>query len=165
MRFSPASRRAEHLGQLAIGGRPRDQRDVGRALEDLFAFLLGDAAEHAEALAGLVQLLVVVEAVEDLLLGLVADGAGVVEDQAGVFFGLDLAVALLQQCANHLFGVMGIHLAAEGLKIEGFFGCHGKFEYRAFRSSESSPWSGGSRTGGKPSNSEHGTPEPHSAFG
>jgi hypothetical protein len=33
------------------------------------------------------------------------------------------------QCANHLFGVMGIHLAAEGLKIEGFFGCHSNPEY------------------------------------
>ena len=66
------------------------------------------------------------------LLGFVADGAGVVEDQAGVFFGLDLPVALLLQCANHLFGVMGIHLAAEGLKIEGFFGRHSNSEYSAF---------------------------------
>src|SRR6478672_5930304 len=36
------------------------------------------------------------------------------------------------QCANNFFGVMGIHLAAEGLKVEGFFGCHGNPEYRAF---------------------------------
>ena len=43
----------EHLGQLAVGCRPGDERDVGRALEDLFALLLGDAAEHAKALAGL----------------------------------------------------------------------------------------------------------------
>ena len=83
------------------------------------------------------QLLVVVEAVEDLLLGLVADGAGVVEDQAGFFFGLDLAIALVQQCANDLFGVMGIHLAPESLKVEGFFGCHSNSEYRAFRLSQS----------------------------
>ena len=75
------------------------------------------------------ELLVVVEAVEDLLLGFVADGAGVVEDQAGVVFDLDLAVALLLQCANDLFGVMGIHLAAEGLEIEGFFGCHSNPKY------------------------------------
>jgi hypothetical protein len=75
------------------------------------------------------QFLVVVEAVEDLLLGFVADGAGVVEDQAGIFFRLHLPVTLMLQCANHLFGVMGIHLAAEGLKIEGFFGCHSNPEY------------------------------------
>ena len=83
------------------------------------------------------KLLVVVEAVEDLLLGFVADGAGVVEDQAGLFFGFDLPVSLMQQCANDLFGVMGIHLAAESLKVEGFFGRHNKFEYRAFPCSES----------------------------
>ena len=119
----------EHLGELAVGGRAGDERDVGRPLEDLFAFLLGDAAENGEALAGFVQLFVVVEAVEDLLLGFVADGAGVVEDQAGFFFGLDPAVALLLQCANDLFRVMGIHLAAEGFKVEGFFGCHSNLEY------------------------------------
>jgi hypothetical protein len=39
----------------------------------------------------------------------------------------------MKQCANDLFGVMGIHLAPESLKVEGFFGCHSKFEYRAFR--------------------------------
>jgi hypothetical protein len=58
--------------------------------------------------------LVFVQAVKDLLLGLVADGAGVVEDQAGFFFRLDLPVALLLQCADDLLRVMGIHLAAEG---------------------------------------------------
>ena len=54
----------QHLGQVAVGGRAGDQRDVGRALEDLLAFLLGDAAENGEALALLVQLLEVVEAIE-----------------------------------------------------------------------------------------------------
>jgi hypothetical protein len=71
-----------------------------------------------------VQLLVVVQAVEDLLFGFVADGAGVVEDQAGVFFRLHLPVALVAKSANDLLRVMGIHLAAEGLKVEGFLGCH-----------------------------------------
>ena len=75
------------------------------------------------------EFLVVIEPVKYLLLGLVANGAGVVEDQVGVRFRLDLTVTLLLQCANNLFGVMGIHLAAEGLKIEGFFGRHGNLEY------------------------------------
>ena len=78
------------------------------------------------------QFLVVVEAVEDFLFGFVADGAGVVEDQAGFFFGFNLPVALMLQCADDLFGVMGIHLAPECLKVEGFFGCHSNSEYRAF---------------------------------
>jgi len=73
--------------------------------------------------------LVVVEAVKDFLFGFVADGTGVVEDQPCFLFRLDLPVALLVKCANHLFGVMGIHLATEGLKVEGLFSRHNKFKY------------------------------------
>ena len=93
MRVSPASRRCEHLGQVAVAGAAGDDRDVRRLLEDLVAFLLGHAADDGEALAFALQLFVLVQAMEDLLLGFVADGAGVVEDQAR--FGLvgDLGVA------------------------------------------------------------------------
>ena len=63
-------------------------------LEDLLALLLGDAAEDGELFAFALEALVLVEAVEDFLLGFVADGAGVVEDQAGVGFVLDAGVAL-----------------------------------------------------------------------
>src|SRR5208282_5373865 len=59
----------EHLRELAIRRRPGNDRHIRRALEDPFAFLLGNAAKHGEALALFVQRLVVVEAVEDLLLG------------------------------------------------------------------------------------------------
>ena len=114
----------QHLRQFAVRGRSRDQRNIRRPLEDLFALLLRHAAQHAEALPLLVQLLVVVQAMEDLLLRLVADRTGVVKDQVGIFFRLHLPVALLPQRANHLFGVMGIHLAAERLQIKCFFGCH-----------------------------------------
>src|ERR1700739_2182916 len=124
---------AEHFWQLAVGGRTGDERHIGRALEDLLALLLCDTPKHTEAFTGLVQLLVVVEAVENFLFGFVANGAGVVEDQARVFFRVYLAVAFVQQCANDLFGVMGIHLASERLKVEGFFGRHSKSEYRAFQ--------------------------------
>ena len=75
------------------------------------------------------QLFVVIQAVKDLLLSLVADGAGVVQNQAGVFLVFNLPVTLVLQCANHLFGVMGIHLAAEGFKIESFLGRHNNPEY------------------------------------
>ncbi len=105
----------QHLGQLAVGGGAGDQRNIRRPLEDLFALLLRHAAQHGEALAEVLLSFVVVEAVKDPLLRLVADGAGVVKDQPGVFFRLHLAVTLLKECANHLFGVMGVHLAAEGL--------------------------------------------------
>jgi len=41
--------------------------------------------------------LVLVQPVEDLLLRFIANRAGVVEDQAGILLGLDLAVALMLQ--------------------------------------------------------------------
>ena len=44
-----------------------------RALENLFAFLLRHAAQHAKLLSLLLKFFVVVQAMEDLLLGLIAD--------------------------------------------------------------------------------------------
>ena len=84
------------------------------------------------------ELFIIVEPVEDLLFGFVPDGAGVVKDQAGVSLGFNLAVPLLLQCANDLFRVMGIHLAAEGLKVEGFLGCHNNPQYSVIEISEGS---------------------------
>ena len=94
-----------------------------RAGEDLFALLLGHATQNAESLA-LPEELFLIEAVEDLLLGFVADGAGVVEDEAGFRFRVNLAIALLKKRADHLLGVVGIHLAAECLQIKCLFGRH-----------------------------------------
>ncbi len=105
----------QHLREFPIRRRPRDQRHIRRPLEDLFALLLRHAAQNAEALPLLVQLLEVVQAIEDLLLRLVADRTGVIENQPGIFFRLHPPVSLLLQRANHLFGVVGVHLAAEGL--------------------------------------------------
>ena len=93
-----------------------------RAFENLFAFLLRHTAEHPELLALLLKGFEVGEAVEDLLLGLVADGAGVVQDQIGLLDGLHPAVALGNERADHLFGVVHVHLAAEGFQVERFLG-------------------------------------------
>ena len=113
-RFQPH----QHLGQIAVGSRAADQRDVGRAVEDFFALLLGDAAEHGELLAFALQALVFIQPVEDFLFGLVADGAGVIEDQSGVGLVLDAQVAFVLQCADDFLRVMGVHLAAKRLDIE-----------------------------------------------
>ncbi len=59
-----------------------------RAFENLLAFLLGDAAEHGEDLALARFALEVLQAVEDLLLGFIADAAGVVEDQCAASSGV-----------------------------------------------------------------------------
>ena len=56
---------------------------------------------------------------EDLLLGFVADRAGVVEDQSRVGLVLDAHVALMLERPNDLFRVMGVHLAAKRLDVEG----------------------------------------------
>ena len=89
-----------------------------RALEDLLALLLGDAAEHGKALPFLLQLLEVVQAMEDLLLGFIADRAGVVEDEVGLLFALHLRVALRDERADDFFRVVEVHLAAEGLDVK-----------------------------------------------
>jgi hypothetical protein len=56
---------------------------------------------------------------EDLLLGFVADGTGVVEDEAGVGLVRHLGVAFAQQGADDFFGVVGVHLAAESFDVKG----------------------------------------------
>src|SRR5208282_2553176 len=95
------------------------QRDIRGAVEYLLALLLCNTTEHAKALSGLVQLLVIIQAIEDLLLGFIADRAGVVKDQAGVKFRFNLPIALLLERPDHLLRIMGVHLATERLKIEG----------------------------------------------
>ena len=61
------------------------------------------------------------QAVENLLLGFVTDGAGVVKDVVRLLRRLHLRIAFVQQRARHLFGVVGIHLAAKSLDVKRFF--------------------------------------------
>ena len=108
-------------------------RDMRRAIEDFFAFLLRHAAQHSEALALLLQLLVVGQTVEDFLFRLIADGACVVEDQSGFFDGGNLAVSLGQQRADNLLRIVDVHLAAKDFQVERLCGIrrHRYFEYSA----------------------------------
>jgi hypothetical protein len=115
----------QHLAQARVTGGTGDEGDVRGAVENLFALLLGHAAEDAEdfaaggsRLAGVA--LEVLQAIEDLLLGLVANAAGVVENEVGVFGGGDLRIALGHEGADDLFGVVDVHLAAECFEVEGF---------------------------------------------
>ena len=63
--------------------------------------------------------LVIGEPVENLLLSLVPDGAGIVENQVGLLDRLHLPIAFLYQRADDLFGIVHIHLTAEGFEVEG----------------------------------------------
>jgi predicted AAA+ superfamily ATPase len=56
--------------------------------------------------------------VKYLLLGFVANGAGVIENQVSFLDRFHLAVTLMHQRANDLLRVMDIHLTAEGLDIK-----------------------------------------------
>ncbi len=127
----PCLQPAQHLRQFAIGGRSGNQRNIGSALEDPLPFLLRHAAQNDKAFARGIELLVIVQAVEDLLFGFVADRASVVEDQVGGNFRIHLLVALMAKSADDFFRVMDIHLATESFKIERFSGRHGETEYTA----------------------------------
>ena len=90
------------------------------ALENLFAFLLRHAAEHAELFALGQELLVVRQTMENFLLRLVADGAGVVENQVGLLDRFYLFISFVDERADDLFGVVDVHLATEGFEVESF---------------------------------------------
>ena len=91
------------------------------AVENLLAFLLGDAADHGEDFPFPGVALEMLEAIENLLLGFIPDAAGVVENVVRRFHGVDLGVALVEERADDLFRVVRVHLAPEGLDVEGLF--------------------------------------------
>ena len=74
------------------------------------------------------ELLVIVEAIENFLLRFVPDGAGVVENQVGLLDGLYLLVSFVDERANDLFGVVDVHLAAEGFEVESLLGVCGHIQ-------------------------------------
>ena len=109
----------EHGGKIAVACRTGDHGNVGSALEDFVALLLCNTAEDGELFAFAVHLFVLVEAVEDLLLRFIADGAGVVKDQASVDFVGNLSVAFAKKGSDNFFGIVRVHLAAEGFDVKG----------------------------------------------
>ena len=90
-----------------------------RLFEDFLAFLLGYAAEHRKRFPLAMFFLELVQPVEHLLLSLIADAAGVVKDQLGFLRGFNLLIPLMQQCADDLLRIVGVHLAPERLDVEG----------------------------------------------
>ena len=113
----------DQFGQAVQGLRTEHQVDVRRALDDRRALLRGHAAadaDHHRAVA-LLERLPAAELAEHLFLRLLADRAGVDQDDVGFF---DL-VGQLQAVAGgehvgHLGRVVLVHLAAVGLDEELF---------------------------------------------
>jgi hypothetical protein len=60
-----------------------------------------------------------VEPMEHLLFGLIADATGVIKDQLGFLGGFNFLIALMEQRADDLLRIVGIHLAPKGLDVEG----------------------------------------------
>ena len=106
----------QHRRQPVQGLRSEHEVDVGRALDDRRAFLAGDAAADADQRALVLQVLDPAEVAEHLVFGLLADRAGVEQDQVGL---LDVVGRLVAgggvQHVGHLVRVVDVHLAAEGL--------------------------------------------------
>src|SRR5262249_36921686 len=95
---------------------------VRGAAEDLLLVLLGHAAQNADDLRR-VPLLVGAQTAEravDLLLGVLADRAGVEEDHVGVAGVVNQLIPLAAQAPHHQLAVEHVHLAADRLDVEFF---------------------------------------------
>src|SRR6516162_1508221 len=72
---------------------------------------------------------------EDLLLCLIANGAGVIDDQVRVFFAMVRLIAFRDERAYYLFVDVRVHLATKVQDVEGLVRCgHGhpySFKYIA----------------------------------
>ncbi|MPM32516.1 hypothetical protein SDC9_79079 [bioreactor metagenome] len=106
----------EQLWQAVQGLRAKDHVYVRCAFDDLFAFLAGDAAAHANQHAFVLEVLDAAQVAEHFLLRLFAHRAGVEQDQVGfVDVGGGLVALGCAQHVGHLVRVVLVHLAAKGL--------------------------------------------------
>ncbi len=104
-----------------------DEVEVGEGIEKVSAAVLGHAAEDADEKARVAALVLEEMAglAEGLLLGLVAHGTGVEEDDVGVGLIVDDGVAAVAEHGGDGLGVAGVHLAAVGLEVDAVQGRQG----------------------------------------
>ena len=123
---------ANEFGQAVQGLRAEHQVDVGRALDDAFAFLRGHAAADPDQHrpVALFQRLPAAELAEHLFLRLLADGAGVDQDHVrlGGVVG-QFQAFVLGENVGHLRRIVFVHLATvcfdEHFPPAGRSGCGG----------------------------------------
>ena len=112
-----------------IALRPDHEIDNLRALEDLASLGLRHAACHRDQgveAACLPRLLHRAHAAKlgiDLLGRLLADVAGIENDEVGLGRIVGRRVAVIRQRLRHALGVVGVHLTAEGLDVQLFGRC------------------------------------------
>jgi hypothetical protein len=120
-RLRRTAHRVEHLWQAVQGLRSEHQVDPRRALAQRLAFLAGDAATDPDHQARALRLptLPAAEQREDLLLGLLADRAGVEQQHVGRLRIVDRREAVrTREHRTDLVRVVLVHLATEGLDVE-----------------------------------------------
>ncbi len=120
----------EQLRQLVeLGGAAHDVHD-GHAGDEVGAIPLGHAPEHADDEIRAVEFsgAHVAQSRPDLLLGPLSHRAGVVEHDVGVLGIAGEAVAQGSERAGDELRVELVHLAPEGLEIDGFLR-HGRVVY------------------------------------
>ena len=107
---------AEPVGEMRDRAGPERDVDVGVELEDPLALRLGVAAADGDHAVGIAPLAGcrVAEVRRELRVGLLADRAGVEDDDVGLVRRRRLAEAELLEHALDPLGVVGVHLAAEG---------------------------------------------------
>ena len=119
---APNARQQSRQPMVAL--RPDHEIDRRRAADDLLAFRLGDAAgdrdHHAAAVAGggLLEHAHAAELGIDLLGRLLADVAGVEDDEIGVLGRGGLGKTLGRERVRHTMGIVDVHLAAERLDMD-----------------------------------------------
>ena len=99
---------------------PAQQIDVRVAAEQVCPILLGHAADHADHEIGFVSFARAefTQPRPDLLLGVLAHGARVVEDHVGVVALVGGLVAERAELPENQLAVEHVHLAAEGLEVQ-----------------------------------------------
>ncbi len=122
--FAAAFRARQQFREPVIILRPEDQIDYGRTADDLFTFGLrdtaGDGHDNVAALSGgfVFHHAHAAEFRIDLLGGLLADIAGIEDDEIGVFGGGCLDIAFRRQGIRHTTRVVDVHLATIGFDVQ-----------------------------------------------
>ena len=129
---------AEQLGQAAIGVGADDEVDERQLRHERVAQVLRHAAGQTELHVGAPRLVArqVAEAADDALLGVLADGAGVEQNDVGARRIVGALVAVPAEVAEQQLGVRQIHLAAVGLDVDAAHVepiCGGLYIYRRRR--------------------------------
>ncbi len=108
------------IGQFIELPRPAKNIDMGKLAEDVHAIPLGHAADDADHDVRLVHLAVFqfAEPRPDFVLGVLADGAGVVEDDIRLLAIFDRFVPLGAELTQDELGIEHVHLAAEGFHVQ-----------------------------------------------